>query len=369
MLLEGTKCMRQIDVRGVNMKDEITVDMRDHVGSMVDYGLLSIPYIMKPFKKKPVIDGQEYEKQVNYYFENGYVDNPKTLFRLSDTAPEYRKVSEDPYHDGCCQTYTYDSAYEPVNPLIREFYHSFENNRTGYLVRWTHGRENNKTILCLHGYMLGDPNQAEKMFNVAKLFNTGLDVALFVSPFHWKRAPESKAQRGMFIQPDNVVMTCEAELQTMSDLSLCLNILKDLNAGDTGLIGASMGGYNASLYSCLKTNVAFSAMMVPALSYSLPFGPEGVKYSFSVSPAFMKKLTTIWNIHSALNFDPVVPKDRMLIIAAKGDKICRFGNVVKLCEKWGWPRHYFLNGGHWYAFDSKMRGKVWYGFLSDMGFI
>ncbi len=349
--------------------EETKINMFDHMGSLFDYCFLSIPHILKPFKPKRTISRSNYEEQVAYYFDNGYVDNPISLFKFSDDLPKYQKISQTPYKNGHRQIFTYNSLFETVNPLIKDYYNSFANNKTGYLVRWTHGDENRKTVICLHGYMLGEPKQAEKMFRVKKLFKSGLDVVLFVSPFHWKRAPDSKALRGIFIQPDDVVMTCEAVLHTMFDLNSSLNILKDLKTGDIGLIGASMGGYNASLFVCLKGTVSFSAMMVPALSYSLPFGPESMKYPFQMDEEFLKKLNTIWEIHSPLKFKPLISKNKILFIASKGDKLCNFNNVKRICEKWDWPRHYFLTGGHWLIFNDRMRGKLWYEFLSEKDFI
>jgi len=49
--------------------------------------------------------------------------------------------------------------------------------------------------------LLGDPDQAEAMFKVKTLFDMGLNLALFITPFHWKRAPADKFRRGMFLQP------------------------------------------------------------------------------------------------------------------------------------------------------------------------
>jgi predicted alpha/beta hydrolase family esterase len=70
-----------------------------------------------------------------------------------------------------------------------------------------------------------------------------------------------------------------------------------------------------------------------------------------------------------LNFVPQIPKENILIIASRGDKLCPFEHVVALCEKWSWPRHHFMTGGHWLVLNPKERGSAWYTFLADMGFI
>ena len=75
----------------------------------------------------------------------------------------------------------------------------------------------------------------------------------------------------------------------------------------------------------------------------------------------------VWEFHSPLNFSPRIPKDRILIVASHGDRLCPFEHVRQLTGKWEVPKHYFLHGGHWLVFNN-IRGKVWYGFLEKMGF-
>ncbi|MBI5062021.1 MAG: alpha/beta hydrolase family protein [Desulfatitalea sp.] len=136
--------------------------------------------------------------------------------------------------------------------------------------RWHHNQPGRPTVLCLHGFMLGEPKQAERMFRVRQLFELGLDVALFVTPFHWRRAPKGWRSRGMFLQPKDVCMTAEAIGHTMYDLYAAFQILECLGAGRIGLVGASMGGYHAALFSCLSARPAFCAMMVPAVRFKSP---------------------------------------------------------------------------------------------------
>ncbi|HOT46682.1 MAG TPA: hypothetical protein PLM53_10775 [Spirochaetota bacterium] len=43
-----------------------------------------------------------------------------------------------------------------------------------------------------------------------KLFPLGLDVALFIVPFHWRRSAGPLMQRGIHPQRDDAAMTCTA---------------------------------------------------------------------------------------------------------------------------------------------------------------
>jgi pimeloyl-ACP methyl ester carboxylesterase len=163
-------------------------------------------------------------------------------------------------------------------------------------------------------------------------------------------------------------MSCEAMGQSMTDLHSCLLLLDSLGAGETGLIGASLGGYNASLYSCLSDRHSFAAMMVPAINFSKPYGPAFAKLPFTVDPSFMEKITKVWELPSPLNHTPKLSTDRMLFVASRGDRLCPFEYLEQLREKWQFSRFRYMTGGHWLIFNGKQRGKAWYNFLSDMGF-
>ncbi|HPH55578.1 MAG TPA: hypothetical protein PLL41_06860, partial [Smithella sp.] len=60
--------------------------------------------------------------------------------------------------------------------------------------------------------------------------------------------------------------------------------------------------------------------------------------------------------------------EKILVVASRGDRICPAAPVEQLRIKWGLSRCHYRTGGHWLVFD-KVRGRVWYGLLRDMGFI
>jgi len=350
------------------MNSKIKKNGLDFIGSCVDNLFLGIPAILKPLKPKRSINRATYERQINYYIDNGFIDNPETFFTLPEEMPRYTIITQKPYCDGMYQVISYPSNYETKNPLIRDQFDSYTANKTGYLVRWAHGDKGRKTVLCLHGFMLGNPRQAERMFKVRKLFRMGLDVALFITPFHWKRSPGSRTSRHIFLQPDDVVMTCECFGQTMYDLYGSFLILNDIGVGEIGIIGASLGGYNAALFISLTQAASFAVMVVPAVKFSHPYDPDSFRLPFHIDETLREKINLVWELHSPLHLFPKIPKERIMFVASRGDRLCPFEHVRMLCEKWGWPQHYFLTGGHWLVFNN-IRGKAWYNFLIEMGFI
>lgn len=341
----------------------------DALGSLVDRAFLAFPKIFGPLLPMRKIDRNTYERQIDYYIDNGYANRPESFFTFPAKASTYSIMERRLYHDGEYQLISYQSGYTAKNPFITERYNSYTANMTGYLVRWTHRDNNRKTVLCHHGYMLGEPRQAKKMFRVKNLFERGLDVALFIAPFHWKRGSGSLSQRGLYLQPDDVVMTCECVGQAMYDLYNSFLILSELGAPEIGLIGASLGGYNAALFVSLTQIASFAALIVPAINFTRPLGPDTARLPFPIEGQLKEKIRRVWELHSPLNFSPKIPKERILVVASRGDLLCPFKYIELLCDTWGITNRHFLTGGHWLIFNRSERGRAWYNFLADMGFL
>jgi hypothetical protein len=340
----------------------------DLAGGLVDRLFISIPKLINPFRPMRSIDRTIYEKELDFYIDGGYADRPGSFFTFPAQAPGHSIIERKPYHDGEYQLIRYESGYRAKNPLVRERYESYAANRTGYLVRWTHGDRNRKTVLCHHGYMLGEPRQARKMFHVKNLFEKGLDVALFIAPFHWERGAGPLALRGIYLQPDDPAMTCECVGQTMYDLYSSFLLLRELGSPETGLIGASLGGHSAALFIGLTTIASFGAMMVPAVHFTDPVDPDTARLPFPPDARLREKARLVWELHSPLKLRPKIPRDRILMVASRGDLLCLFENVRRLCEEWEIPHRCFLTGGHWLIFNRSERGRAWYGFLEECGF-
>ncbi len=343
-------------------------EILDEIGGRVDEVFLFVPRSLKHLRPRRRVTRIAYERDLDFYLDNGFVDAPETFFTLPDKAPLPKTMTSRPYQDGSFKVLSWPSLYEPKNPHVRDRYLKYENNRTSNLCFWTHGDRPRKTVLCLHGYMLGDPAKAAKMFRVRTLFERGLDVALYCAPFHWRREPGSRASRNTALRLDDVAWTAEFMGQAVYDLAATIMALKDLGAPEVGLVGASLGGYLTGLFLGLSPAPAFGAMMVPAVHFARPLGPEAFPLPFVVDQAFKEKIQKVLGLHSPLNFKPQIPKDRILVIASRGDRLCPVEFTYELCEKWDWPRHCFLTGGHWLIFNQGARGKAWYGFLNDMDY-
>ncbi|MBI5844938.1 MAG: hypothetical protein HZB23_09750 [Deltaproteobacteria bacterium] len=338
-------------------------------GGAADSVFLLPPWISGRFVLKRKVSRADYEAELDFYISKGFTKDPESFFDRPENAPETALVEEIPYSTGFRRILGFPSGYKTKNPLVGERYANYMRNRTAYLVHWTHGDRPRKTVLCLHGLMMAEPQRAENMFKVKALFDAGLDVALCVAPFHWLRASKKPEGRQPPIRPQHPALTCEFIGQAMRDVQSCLLLLESLGASEIGVIGASLGGYLGGLLACLSDKPKFVALMVPGINFLKPLGPDSFPMSFPVDRALRKKVHEVFTFHSPARLLPLVPRDGILIVASQGDRLCPFEAVKDLCEKWGNPPHRFLPGGHWLVFDGKARGRAWYDLLIRKGFL
>jgi len=309
---------------------------------------------------------------ISYYLSSPYARQPARFFSFPRKAPLAKVMGERPFMDGVRRLYAFPSGYKVRNPDFQGFFERFEQNRTAFLYHWAHGDKGRRTIVCCHGWSLGDPAQAERMFRVEKLYRMGLDVALFITPFHQRRAA-SPAER--FSPPfpfRHPVLGLEGFGQAMHDLGASFLLLKQLGASRMGIIGASLGGYLVALFVSLSRLAEMAALVVPLVSFhnlKLPASIfRGGAGRGKGGGTLDQEIAALWKIHSPLSFSLKLPPERCLLIAAQGDRLCPFEDVRRLCEHWGNPRHLFLQGGHALFFPRSARGAAWYGFLRENGF-
>jgi hypothetical protein len=310
---------------------------------------------------------------VRTYLAQPYEKDPARFFSFPRKPPHAEIVEERPFSEGTVRTYAFRSGHRVKNSDFRKAYLRAKENQTAYLVHWAHGDKRRRTIVCCHGYSLGDPGQAERMFRVHRLFGLGLDVALFITPFHWKRA-SSLLQR---VSPPfpfrHPVLGLEGFGQAMYDLCSSFLLLKEMGASRIGLVGASLGGYLASLFVSLTGKADLVTLIVPFLDFNslrVPAGPFHREEKMDGErEALRESVARLWRIHSPFSHACRLPPERCLLIASRGDRLCPFGDVKRLYDHWEKPQYFFLRGGHALYFPRRARGKAWYRFLAEHDFI
>ena len=224
-------------------------------------------------------------------------------------------------------------------------------------VRWLRHRDRvAPTIICIHGYRAGTFTFEERAFGAPWLYNLGLDVALFTLPFHALRAPANRRSTPLFPTAD-VARTNEAFGQAMWDLRRLIQMLRDRGAPTVGVMGMSLGGYTTSLLATVE----------PSIDYAIPYIPLSDLTDVVVEHEALRGTVVPHELIDAgkramalvrpLGRAPAIAGDKMMIVAAEGDRITRTSHAQALRDHFQttmvtFPGAHLLQFGRREAFGS-----------------
>jgi len=333
-------------------------------GGLPDLVMKSIPDFML---EKNHCTREEYLEQLEFYAIENWSPKKRLFLKLPDTPPPFQISRPDAASAGGFETVKYPSRYEPANPALANKYRRNTANLDSYLALWRSSPDSRRPlVLCIHGFLMGQPRRAERMFRVKSLLARGLDVALYVQPLHWKRAARNRRQ--LFLNPNDVPLTIETFAQNIHDLHAAVLLLRKLGYEKIGAIGASLGGYSAALYAAAGPAVDFLFMVVPAIDLSAFLKPRAGGFSFEINDLIGAQTRRALEVISPLAYLPRYDVNKMAVVMHGGDKICDPRFTRQWVEKWKIPNFVEVAGGHWLYFDHRVRGRTWYGWLERMGF-
>ncbi|MFI5307600.1 MAG: alpha/beta fold hydrolase [Polyangiales bacterium] len=146
---------------------------------------------------------------------------------------------------------------------LRDKYLGARGNRTAAARWFRHHGEPRPCIVLLHGFMGGAFALEERVFPVRKLFAGGLDVLLFVLPFHGVRRDERRGLRPPLFPSGDPRFTIEGMRQLVHDHRALLDYLERGGAPSFGVMGMSLGGYACALLATLEPRLRFAVLFIP----------------------------------------------------------------------------------------------------------
>lgn len=241
-------------------------------------------------------------------------------------------------------------------------------NRTAAARLFLHDGPARPTVLLIHGYRCGQFSLEERVWPIDWLFERGLDVVIPVLPFHAVRSHRSGA--ALFPSSDPR-MTVEGFRQSVHDLRGLMHLLRERGAPAVGAMGMSLGGYTTSLLATVDERLDFAVPMIPLASIAdlaraggrLVGDREQQRLQFDALEGALR-------VVSPLARPSRVDGDRVLILAATGDRITPPTHARWLADHFGAPLTMF-HGGHLLQFGraqgfraaGKMLGRL--GLLSS----
>ena len=222
--------------------------------------------------------------------------------------------------------------------------------------------------MCIHGYMAGQYAVEERMWPVRWLMSIGMDVALFVLPFHGVRADPSRRGPPPFPGSDPRV-TNEGFRNAMGDFRDFVAFLFDRGHPSVGVMGMSLGGYSTSLALTVEPRLAFGVPIIPLASIADFAREQGRLGANSHETAAQHAaLERVYSIVSPLHREPAIERRRILVIGAKADRITPVSHARRLANHFGAQLEAW-HGGHLLQFGRSDMFRLVGRKLNELGVI
>lgn len=215
-------------------------------------------------------------------------------------------------------------------------------------------------VLISHGWAHKTLKTIEHLY-VRPFVRAGFSVAFVAHPLHFERTPPG-AYSGELVVSADVVLTVEAFRQGVIDMLAAANWLRSEGHSTIGVFGYSLGAYLAGIMAAVRGDWAFAVLGGVGDSPVSPIldTPLGRNIREDLAACGMldrAKLARAWKVISPAAFRPRVPKERILIIAGRYDRIMLPASARRLWRAWGRPPIQWMNRGH-YALLATNRGLM-----------
>jgi pimeloyl-ACP methyl ester carboxylesterase len=258
------------------------------------------------------------------------------------------------------------SDYATFLPEVREQYSRVVENRTATARLIAHETPRPLVVL-IHGYLGGAHRVERWIWPTAFLRRLGLDVALFVLPFHGRRA-EPGVARPIFPGAEPR-LTNEGFRQAMADFRDLFAWLEKRGHPQIGVMGMSLGGYSTALAATLEPKLAFAVPMIPLASIADVARAHGhLRGSAEAEEAEHRALALVHRPVSPLHRPLAIAPERALIIAAERDQITPIEHARKLAEHFR-CRIETMPGSHLVQLGRNDKFRSFGRFLNELGIV
>ncbi len=262
-----------------------------------------------------------------------------------------------------CEDLSFASPHQPLCEDFRRRHQAeYQANSTVH-VRWIRhlARPDRPTLIYLHSWMQPDFKWEERQLLPGLARKLGVHIARMQLPYHGLRRPAGSRFHGEYFWTADLVRTIEAIRQSVVDARALIGWMDETGQGPVGISGVSLGGMMTLTTACVEPRLAF------AISISAHLDLPAVLLEASLLTRFRRELATFgWGPEHVgeylrdLGFAdlmPAIPKDRILLIAGRYDRILRPERLDELWKRWGEPPRAWFDGGHVEMFRY-LRGPV-----------
>ncbi|HSW15082.1 MAG TPA: hypothetical protein VLI06_19700 [Solimonas sp.] len=243
----------------------------------------------------------------------------------------------------------FDSGFSPDDALPgASLWKSYTRNNQCHVRLLRHPGPPRPWLLCIHGYRMGLPFMDLSLFGPRWLHERlGLNIIQPVLPLHGPR--RIGARTGDFYLDGDPLDLVYAQAQALWDLRRTLAWLRQTEGNPrVGVLGYSLGGYNAALLAGYERELDFAVAIIPVLDFPsalMRFLPPAYLRFFSQHGLDEQRYRDILGVVSPATIPALLPRERLHIVAAVGDRIVLPDHPLALARHWNVPVTWY-QGSH-----------------------
>lgn len=293
--------------------------------------------------------------QLAFYAELATEHDPVRSFPAPTALPRISSRRANPLAErvahGIVENVAFTSGFEAVNPAMRDSWRALGRNNTARFQHWRHDDGPRPTLCVIHGFMGSAYLFNGLFFSLPWFFRSGYDVVLFTLPFHGRRAEKYSPFSGYGYFSHGMSGFAEAMAHAVHDFRSVVDYLESTGVDRVALTGLSLGGYTSALLAAVEPRLQAVIPNVPVVSVESEIRdwfPANmvVQAGQRMGRIPHDEFATSTAYHSPLNYPPLVPKDRRLIITGLGDRLAPPEQAEMLWRHWDRCALHWFPGNH-----------------------
>jgi pimeloyl-ACP methyl ester carboxylesterase len=292
---------------------------------------------------------------MRFYGELATAQDPAVSFPAPISVPRISSRPANPIAEwmanGRVHNIRFNSSFEAVNPALRDQCRGYERNNVVHAQHWRHDDGPHPTLCVIHGFMGSAYLLNGLFFSLPWFYRSGYDVLLYTLPFHGCRAEKYSPFSGYGYFAHGMSGFAEAMAQAVHDFRSLIDYLEFTGVDRIALTGMSLGGYTSALIASVDDRIDAVIPNVPVVTPDASIDEwfpanKLVALGDRITHMDREESAAASAYHSPLNYAPLVPKDRRLIITGLGDRLAPPEQAELLWEHWDRCAFHWFPGNH-----------------------
>jgi len=203
------------------------------------------------------------------------------------------------------------------------------------------------TVLMLHALMSASDIGYKRW--AARWNALGWNACFVHLPYHYSRVPPGYWNGELAITSD-LIRNAEGLRQGVMEVRQLMLALRKAGGTEFGLLGTSYGAWIAALTCAVEPDIRFAALMAPIVNveHAIWRCPASMTMRRHLRKAGIEPSLVARHFHlsSPLYLEPLVPTDRILLVAGDYDLVAPPGDIAELSRRWSGAELMRIPQGH-----------------------